>query len=126
MRQLKIQKIALWSNQVIPIYVPDFSEILDISEMNGQLNILYQYDSMYNSNTKMFNLYIIENNNIYQPPSDYYKYFGKVEATHLEVNLSNANGGRIIVPENKMTYYIFIEEIKTIAENREEKLKDIL
>jgi hypothetical protein len=40
--------------------------------------------------------------------------------------LANANNGRIVPIDTITKYYIFIEEFKTIAENRDEKLKEIL
>ena len=55
-----------------------------------------------------------------------YKFFGTVERKFSEVNLANANNGRIVPVETITKYYIFIEELKTTAENREEKLNEIL
>ena len=49
-----------------------------------------------------------------------------IEKRFSEVNLANANNGRIVPIETITKYYIFVEEIKTIAENRDEKLKEIL
>jgi hypothetical protein len=109
--------------------LPDFSEILDISfdEWGNQLNILYQYDyELAGTNQKMFNIWIIDSKNIIIPPSDYYKFFKSVERRYSEVNLATANNGRIVPIETITKYYIFIEEVKTIAENREEKLNEIL
>jgi hypothetical protein len=56
----------------------------------------------------------------------YHKFFGTVEKRFSEVNLANANNGRTITVDTITKCYIFIEEIKTIAENRDEKLKEIL
>ena len=127
MKSLDIRNIPLWVNQTQMVYLPEFSEILDISfdEWGSNLNILFQYE-ISNSNSKMFNFWIIDSKNIISPPSDFYKFFGSVEKRFSEVNLATSNNGRVIPIDTVTKYYIFVEEIKTIAENREEKLSEIL
>jgi len=129
MKSLDIRTIQPYVNQTQPIWLPDFSEILDISyDITGsQLNILYQYNyDLAGTNQKMFNIWLIDSTNIISPPSDFYKFFGTTDRRLIEINLANANGGRIIPHDEVRKLYIFIEEIKTIAENREEKLNEIL
>jgi hypothetical protein len=129
MKSLDIRTIQPYVNQTQPIWLPDFAEILDISfdEWGNQLNILYQFDyQIAGTNQKMFNIWIMDSKNICLPPSDFYKFFGSVEKRHSEVNLANTNNGRIVPIETVSKYYIFIEEIKTLAENRDEKLNEIL
>ena len=129
MNSLDIRTIQNWVNQTQPVWLPDFAEILDISfdEWGNQLNILYQFDyQISGTSLKMYNIWITDSKNICHPPSDFYKFFGSVEKRFSEVNLANANNGRIVPIETSSKYYIFIEEIKTIAENREEKLNEIL
>lgn len=129
MKSLDIRTVQNWVNQTQSVWLPDFSEILDISfdEWGSQFNILYQYDyELAGTNQKMFNIWIIDSKNIISSPSDFYKFFKSVERRYSEVNLANANNGRILPSETITKYYIFIEEIKTIAENRDEKLKEIL
>jgi len=129
MSSLDIRTIQPYVNQTQPIWLPDFSEILDISyDITGsQLNILYQYNyDLAGTNQKMFNIWLIDSTNIISPPSDFYKFFGTTDRRHIEINLANANGGRIIPHDEVRKLYIFIEEIKTIAENRDEKLGEIL
>ena len=127
MKSLDNRTIQLWVNQTQMVYLPEFSEILDISfdEWGSNLNILFQYE-ISSSNSKMFNIWIIDSKNIISPPSDFYKFFGSVEKRFSEVNLANSNNGRVISIDTITKYYIFVEEIKTIAENREEKLNEIL
>ncbi len=129
MKSLDIRTIQNYVNQTQPVWLPDFAEILDISfdEWGNQLNILYQFDyQIAGTNQKMFNIWIMDSKNICPPPSDFYKFFGSIEKRYSDVNLANANNGRIVPIETTTKYYIFIEEIKTIAENRDEKLKEIL
>jgi SpoVK/Ycf46/Vps4 family AAA+-type ATPase len=68
----------------------------------------------------------MDSKNICPPPNDFYKFYKSVEKRFIEVNLANANNGRIVPIETVSKYYIFIEEIKTLAENRDEKLNEIL
>jgi hypothetical protein len=127
MKSLDIRTIQNWINQTQPVWLQDFAEILDISfdEWGNQLNILYQFDyQISGTSLKMYNIWITDSKNICPPPSDFYKFFGSVEKRFSEVNLANANNGRIVPIETSSKYYIFIEEIKTIAENRDEKLNE--
>lgn len=129
MKSLDIRTIQNYVNQTQPVWLPDFAEILDISfdDYGSQFNILYQYDyQLAGTNQKLFNIWVIDSKNIYTPPSDFYKFFGTVEKRFSEVNLSYANNGKIVPIETITKYYIFIEEVKTVAENRDEKLKEIL
>lgn len=128
MKSLDIRIIRNWVNQTQSVYLPEFSEILDIScDDSGDMNILYQWDyELSGTNSKMFNVWIIDSKNIISPPSDFYKFFGSAEKRYSEVNLANSNNGRVIPIDTITKYYIFVEEIKTISENREEKLNDIL
>ena len=129
MKSIDIRTIQNYVNQTQTFWLPDFAEILDISfdEWGSNLNILYQFDyQISGTNQKMFNIWIMDSKNICPPPSDFYKFYKSVEKRHSEVNLANANNGRIVPIETVSKYYIFIEEIKTLAENRDEKLKEIL
>ena len=129
MKSLDIRTIQPWLNQTQSIWLPDFSKILDISYdvYDCNLNILIQYNyELSKDNLKMFNIWIIDSNNIMSPPSDLYKFFGSVEKRQIEINLANANNGRIIPMDIITKYYIFIEEIKTVAENRDDKLEKVL
>lgn len=127
MKSLDNRTIQLWVNQTQMVYLPEFSEILDISfdEWGSNLSVLFQYE-LSSTNSKVFNIWIIDSKNILPPPSDFYKFFGSVEKRFSEVNLANSNNGRIVPIDTVTKYYIFVEEIKTTAENREEKLNEIL
>ena len=129
MKSLDIRTIQYWVNKTQIIYLPDFSEILDISfdEFGSNLNILYQWDyELAGTNQKIFNIWLIDSTSIISPPSDFYKFFGTTDRRLIEINLANANGGRIIPNDVVRKLYIFVEEIKTTAENRDEKLNEIL
>ena len=127
MKSLDIRTIQNWVNQTQMFYLPEFSEILDISfdEWGSNLNVLFQYE-LSSTNSKCFNIWIIDSKSILPPPSEFYKFFESVEQRFSEVNLANSNNGRMITIDTVTKYYIFVEEIKTTAENREEKLNEIL
>jgi hypothetical protein len=129
MKSLDIRTIQNYVNQTQLVWLPEFAEILDISfdEWGSNLNILYQFDyQISGTNQKIFNIWIMDSKNICPPPNDFYKFYKSVEKRFIEVNLANANNGRIVPIETVSKYYIFIEEIKTLAENRDEKLNEIL
>jgi hypothetical protein len=129
MKSIDVRTIQNYVNQTQTFWLPDFAEILDISfdEWGSNLNILYQFDyQLAGTNQKMYNIWIMDSKNICPPPNDFYKFYKSVEKRFTEVNLANANNGRIVPIETVSKYYIFIEEIKTIAENREEKLNEVL
>ena len=129
MKSLDIRTIQNYVNQTQTFWLPEFAEILDISfdEWGSNLNILYQFDYQISGNSqKMYNIWIMDSKNICPPPSDFYKFYKSVEKRFSEVNLANANNGRTITVDTVTKCYIFIEEIKTIAENRDEKLNEIL
>ena len=129
MKSLDIRTIQNWVNQTQTIWLPDFSEILDISfdEWGSNINILYQYSyELAGTNQKMFNIWIMDSKNICPPPNEFYKFFGSVDKRFSEVNLANSNGGKVITMDVITKYYIFIVEVKTIAENRDDKLQKVL
>ena len=67
MKSLDIRTIQNYVNQSQAVFLPDFSEILDISfdDYGGQLNMLYQYDwQSAGAHQKLFNIFIIESKNI--------------------------------------------------------------
>jgi hypothetical protein len=129
MNSIDIRTIQFFVNETQSVFLPEFSEILDISfdEWSNNLIILYQYNyELSRENKKMFNIWIMDSKNIMSPPSDFYKFFGLIERKLSEVNLANSDRGRIITSDTISKYYIFIEEIKTLSEGREEKLEKIL
>ena len=127
MKSLDVKILQLKPNIIESFSIPEFSDILDISFDNfGDLKLLYQYDIEHYSNKKNYNLWIIDSINVYSPPTDNYKFFGRIEKKYTEINLGNTTNGIISPIEDLKTYYVFIEEIKTVAEHRDEILSDIL
>ena len=127
MKSLDVKILQLKPNIIESFQIPEFSDILDISFDNfGDLKLLYQYDIEHYSNKKNYNLWLIDSINVYSPPTDNYKFFGRIEKKYTEINLGNTTNGIISPLEDLKTYYVFIEEIKTVAEHRDEILSDIL
>ena len=107
--------------------VPDYAKILDISfdNHNSQLEVLYQFPENSPSD-KIFNIWITENRNLQEPGiygEQYWNYWGKVQRMDIHnVELSYANNGRIPVTYRNETYYIFLMEIKSASELRNQKI----
>ena len=127
--KLQIYTIPIFINNPSTFPLPEFSEILDISpdKYRNNLEILYKVDDQHvNSfNTKIMSIYMTNSDSLI-PPSDSFKFFKIFETSFSEVDLSHANSGKIIPVENINKYYVFIEDVKTIAENRDEKLNKII
>lgn len=127
MKLLDVRTVEFTTNMVKNILIPEFSEILDISfDSFGGLNVLYQYDIDHYDTKKSYNFWIIDSINVYSPPTDNYKFFGRIEKKYTEINLGNTTNGKVLPLEDLKTYYVFIEEIKTVDEHRDEILSDIL
>jgi hypothetical protein len=114
--------------------VPEFSKILNISfdEFSTNLNALLEHNPdqqviIPGSQGRMVFYWITESKNLVSPPSGDYKYFTSLTKKVMEINLANTHNGRVIPYEtNNWEYHIFLREVKTIAENRDEKLNEIL
>lgn len=90
MRSLDIRTIQSYTNQVQTIWLPDFSEILNISYSNNysQIDILYQYSyELSAGNQKIFNIWIIDSTNIISPPSEGYRFFVMLKENFQKYNL---------------------------------------
>lgn len=127
MKSLDVRTVEFTTNMVKNILIPEFSEILDISfDSFGGLKVLYQYDIDHYDTKKSYNFWIIDSINVYSPPTDNYKFFGRIEKKYTEINLGNTTNGIISPFEDLETYYVFIEDVKTVAEHRDEMLSGIL
>lgn len=131
MKKYEIKQLPIWSGQINFLWLPDFSEIIDVSsnEAGSNLDILCLCPE--GPNVKLFNFWISESqqysNFITQPPSESYKFFSKVQKGNSAVNLGLAMNGRIEVENyNTTRLYIFIEEVKTMAENRDKQLEKLV
>ena len=112
--------------------VPTYSKLLDVYIIHSTLTILYEYDSTnyYNIN-KRFNLKIIKAdiadiNNMVPTMFDYLKMITIEEPQKIETQ-STSNGVNFnLSPLNEKKFLIFVNEIKSLDENRDEKLNNLL
>ena len=131
MKKYEVKQLPIWSGQIQFLWLPDFSEIIDVSINEGVSNLDILCLCPEGPNVKLFNFWISESqqysNFITQPPSESYQFFGKVQKGNSAVNLGLAMNGRIEVENyNTSRLYIFIEEVKTMAENRDKQLEKLV
>lgn len=131
MKRYEIKHLQIWPNQMQILWLPDFSEIIDVSlnRSHYRLDVLCKCPE--GADMKQFNFWISEvnqySNFLSQPPYESYQFIDKVEVINSSVNLGLANSGKVEVENhNTSRLYIFIEEIKTIAENRDKQLEEIV
>lgn len=112
--------------------VPTYSKLLDVYIINGTLTILYEYDNINYNINKRFNLKVIkadiaEINNLV--PTNMFEYLKMVtieEPQRIETQ-STFNGVNFnLSPLNEKKFLIFVNEIKSLDESRDEKLNNLL
>lgn len=112
--------------------VPTYSKLLDVYIIHNTLTILYEYDNTnYYSINKRFNLKVIKAdiadiNNMVPTMFDYLKMITIEEPQKIETQ-STFNGINFnLSPLNEKKFLIFVNEIKSLDENRDEKLNNLL
>jgi hypothetical protein len=113
--------------------VPTYSKLLDVYIIHSTITILYEYDSTnYYDISKRFNLKVInadiaEINNLV--PTNIFEYLKMItieEPQKIETQ-STFNGVNFnLSPLNEKKFLIFVNEIKSLDENRDEKLNNLL
>lgn len=112
--------------------VPTYSKLLDVYIIHGTLTILYEYDSTnYYDMSKRFNFKFVKAdiadiNNVVATMFDYLKMITIEEPQKIETQ-STFNGVNFnLSPLNEKKFLIFVNEIKSLDENRDEKLNNLL
>ena len=110
--------------------VPSYSKLLDVSIISSQIVILYEYDSMnYYTNDKTFGLKVIKESvslDVVPFNYDFLKVITIREDQRIETQ-STFNGVIFnLSPLNEKSFLIFVNEIKSIDENRDDKLNNLL
>jgi len=126
--QISIERINFQrENYMHCARIPDFAQILDISfdQLDDQLEILYRYIPG-NPSDKLLNIWISNSRNIVSTPTDDYHYWGKIQRQDIvPLDLSFTNNGKVPILKITETYHIFIHELKSINELRDQKIEDI-
>jgi hypothetical protein len=115
------------SNYIYSFYIPAFSEVKKIYLVDGYIYMIIDYPSEYNfDSSKLINLKVQS----YTTPIEeaIYKYFDTQIATKTElINNSYGNGGIQFSALNTTTpYHFFIQEIKPVIEERDNKIDNII
>ena len=112
--------------------VPTYSKLLDVYIIHSTITILYEYDNINYNINKRFNLKVIKadiadiNNIVPSSMFDYLKMITIEEPQKIETQ-STFNGVNFnLSPLNEKKFLIFVNEIKSIDENRDEKLNNLL
>ena len=131
----RFEKKSLQFNDWTDYYsfeVPTYSKLLDVYIIHSTLTILYEYDNLnYYDMSKRFNFKFVKAdiadiNNVVSTMFDYLKMITIEEPQKIETQ-STFNGVNFnLSPLNEKKFLIFVNEIKSLDENRDEKLNNLL
>ena len=131
----RFEKKSLQFNDWTDYYsfeVPTYSKLLDVYIIHSTLTILYEYDNLnYYDMSKRFNFKFVKAdiadiNNVVPNMFDYLKMVTIEEPQKIETQ-STFNGVNFnLSPLNEKKLLIFVNEIKSLDENRDEKLNNLL
>ena len=110
--------------------VPSYSKLLDVSIISSQIVILYEYDNTnYYTNDKTFTFKVIKESvslDVVPFNYDFLKIIKIREDQRIETQ-STFNGINFnLTPLIEKNFLIFVNEIKSIDENRDDKLNNLL
>lgn len=131
MKITKSQSISFndYSNMVA-FTAPPYSKLLNVIIDSYILTIIYEYDSIdeITENKKQFNIRVLKDKELYFTEWNYEYYKTIIEEDQPQLsNYSNGNQINLsIIPGNKKYFHIFVNEIKSTEELREERLENIL
>ena len=115
---------------MIAFTAPPYSKLLNVIIDSYILTIIYEYDLIdeITENKKQFNLRVLKDKELYFTEFNYEYYKTIIEEGQPQLsNYSNGNQINLsIIPGNKKYFHIFVNEIKSTDELREEKLENIL
>lgn len=109
------------------IYIPEFSELIDICiPYMNTIKLLYSY-SIESNQKKSINLMIIDSTIEDFEVPEFYKYVKSCLVTEPQLNMSStSNNLNMHVVNNSNYFHIFVYEIPTIAEVRDKKIEEII
>lgn len=112
--------------------VPLYSEILDVSIKQGTpttINVLYKTDNEDVIGSRSVFLKIISHDNVNEEVLPYFKYWGTCHTLKQSITASsNSYDGSILMRNEQIGIinHIFISDIKTVEELRDENIKKII
>lgn len=107
---------------------PPYSKLLNVIIDSFIFTIIYEYDSIDEINEKYFYFRVVKDKelNFSEFNYEYYKTITEEDQPKLSSYLSGDQINLSIIPSNKKYFHIFVNEIKSTEELREEKLENIL
>ena len=117
-----------WTNYY-SFVVPTYSKLLDVYIIHSTITILYEYDTNYGSHpNKRFDFTIVKEEGDINIPFDYdYLKMITIEEPQRIETQSTFNGINFhLSPLNEKRFLIFVNEIKSLDENRDERLNNLL
>lgn len=109
---------------------PSYSKLLDVSIIAGQIVILYEYDNTnYYTNDKTFIFKVIKESVSLDVVPSYYDFLKVItirEEQRIETQSTFSGINFNLTPSYEKNFLIFVNEIKSIDENRDDKLNNLL
>jgi hypothetical protein len=110
--------------------VPSYSKLLDVSIISSQIVILYEYDNTnYYTNDKTFTFKVIKESvslDVVPFNYDFLKVITIKEEQRIETQSTFSGINFNLTPLIEKNFLIFVNEIKSIDENRDDKLNNLL
>lgn len=110
--------------------VPSYSKLLDVSIISSQIVILYEYDNTnYYTNDKTFTFKVIKESvslDVVPFNYDFLKVITIKEDQRIETQSIFSGINFNLTPLIEKNFLIFVNEIKSIDENRDDKLNNLL
>ena len=110
--------------------VPSYSKLLDVSIISSQIVILYEYDNTnYYTNDKTFTFKVIKESvslDVVPFNYDFLKVIKIREDQRIETQSTFSGINFNLTPLIEKNFLIFVHEIKSIDENRDDKLNNLL
>ena len=109
--------------------VPSYSKLLDVSIITGQIVILYEYDNTNYANDKTFAFKVIKESvslDVVPFNYDFLKIITIRAEQRIETQSTFSGINFNLTPLIEKNFLIFVNEIKSIDENRDEKLNNLL
>ena len=131
MKRFERRSLAFYeTSDYYTFVVPSYSKLLDVSIISSQIVILYEYDNMnYYTNDKTFSLKVIkEDLSLCDITSnyDFLKVITRKEEQRIETQSTFSGINFNLTPLIEKNFLIFVNEIKSIDENRDDKLNNLL
>ena len=131
MKRFERRSLAFYeTSDYYTFVVPSYSKLLDVSIISSQIVILYEYDNTnYYANDKTFAFKVIKESvslDVVPFNYDFLKIITIREEQRIETQSTFSGINFNLTPLIEKNFLIFVNEIKSIDENRDDKLNNLL